>query len=74
MGQIDREIEFILNNNSLNFVRPVLTYGLENYVLNKKQIRKLQTTEGTIMKKMLNLNNKSRTTSLLQQLDLKKLS
>lgn len=55
------------------FVRPVLTYGLENYVLNKKQIRKLQTTEGTIIKRMLNLNYKSRTTSLLSAIGLEKI-
>ncbi|CAF1140489.1 unnamed protein product, partial [Brachionus calyciflorus] len=47
------------------FLRPVLTYGFENFVLNKKQMRKLQTTEGTIIKRMLNLNKKARNSELL---------
>ena len=55
------------------FIRPTLTYGFENYVLNKAQIKKLQTTEATMVKKMLNLNKTSRTTNLLSALDIEKM-
>ena len=31
------------------FIRPTLIYGLENFVLSKSQIKKLQTTEATMI-------------------------
>ena len=55
------------------FVRPTLTYGFENYVLTKEQIKKMQTTEATMIKKMLNLKKTSRTTNLLNALGLEKM-
>ena len=51
----------------------MLTYGLENFVLNKIQIRKIQTTKGTIIKKMMNLKKSSRTTDLLLAMGLEKI-
>ncbi|RMZ94723.1 RNA-directed DNA polymerase from mobile element jockey-like, partial [Brachionus plicatilis] len=55
------------------FVRPTLTYGFENYALSREQIRKLQTTEATMIKNMLNLKKSSRTTNLLNALGLEKM-
>ncbi|RNA22389.1 hypothetical protein BpHYR1_040708, partial [Brachionus plicatilis] len=55
------------------FLRPTLTYGLENYVLSREQLKKIQTTEATMIKKMLNLKKTSRTTNLLLALGLEKI-
>ncbi|CAF0919426.1 unnamed protein product [Brachionus calyciflorus] len=51
------------------YCRPVLTYGCEALKMNNIHLRKMKTTEGTIIKRILRLNKKARTTKLMHALD-----
>ena len=50
--------------------RPILTYGIEALKVNDILKRKLKTTEGFLIKKMLGLGKKSRTKRLMSALDM----
>ena len=56
------------------YIRPLLTHGLENLVLYKKEIRQLQSTETGIILRNLNLPPRLRTSLLLMLLKLQKIS
>ena len=56
------------------YIRPLLTHGLENLVLYKKEIRQLQSTETGIILRNLNLPPRLRTSLLLMHLKLKKIT
>lgn len=56
------------------YIRPLLTHGLENLVLYKKEIRQLQSTETGIILRNLNLPPRLRTSLLLMLLKLQKIT
>lgn len=54
------------------FIRPILSYGLENCTLTNEQIKIIATTEGNILKRMLGIPKTSRTTDLFLSLNMQK--
>lgn len=52
------------------YLRPILTYGLENIYMRKKDISKIQTTEGNLIKNALGFSNRVKTTELLYAMNL----
>lgn len=50
------------------FMRPILYYGIENLKISKTQTQKLQTAEGNLIKKIMNLPKQSHTTKLINTL------
>ena len=49
-----------------SYSRPILYYGMENMVLNKAEAKHIQSLEGILVKRMLNVGKNSRTTQLLR--------
>jgi hypothetical protein len=47
------------------YVRPMLYYGIENIYLHKNEINKMQTLESQLIKKMLGVEKRTRSTQLL---------
>ena len=48
------------------YSRPILYYGMENMVLNKTEAKTIQSLEGILVKRMLNVGKTSRTSQLLR--------
>jgi len=47
------------------YVRPIIYYGLENVYLYKTEIKKIQSLESQIVKRMLNVEKRTKSTNLL---------
>lgn len=47
------------------YIRPKLTYGIDNFTLNQTQIRKLQSTDGSMLKRLLNISKYCYNTELM---------
>ncbi|RNA12751.1 hypothetical protein BpHYR1_032140 [Brachionus plicatilis] len=52
------------------YCRPILTYGCEATKINRTLLRKIKSTESTIIKKSLGLSKRSKTTNLLHALNI----
>ncbi|RNA19764.1 RNA-directed DNA polymerase from mobile element jockey-like [Brachionus plicatilis] len=52
------------------YIRPIMYYGIENCVISKTDQKNPQTMEGLMIKQMLSLGKKSRTTNLLYALEI----
>ena len=52
------------------YCRPILSYGCEALKINQLDQRKLKTTEGTIIKRIMGLGKRARTTKLMHALDM----
>lgn len=52
------------------YCRPILHYGLENLTLTKKDLKKIQTIESTLIKNSLNLSKTTRSTKLLMAMNI----
>jgi hypothetical protein len=50
------------------YVRPMLYYGIENIYLHKNEINKIQTLESQIVKQMLGVEKRTRSTQLLNSI------
>lgn len=52
------------------YVRPIMYYGLENCNISKTEKKRIQTMEGLMIKQMLSLDERSRTTNLLYAINI----
>ena len=52
------------------FIRPVLMYGMESIDLKKTEINEMRRTEGNIVKKLIGIPSRCRTTSFLLSLNI----
>lgn len=52
------------------YCRPVLLYGIENLTLQKKDVKNIQTIEGTLIKYSYSLSKTTRTTNLLNAVEI----
>ena len=50
------------------YIRPIFHYGLETFELNQNETDKICTTEGNLVKSMVNINKQVHTTSLFAAL------
>ncbi|CAF0974992.1 unnamed protein product [Brachionus calyciflorus] len=54
------------------YIRPALYYGFDNLVINKTQIKTLQTLESKLIKAMFRISKKTRSTKLLRAVNIEK--
>ena len=71
MGLISNQMHPVMKGQLYKtYIRPVLMYGLENVFLSQKLLNEIKRTEGNLIKTMLNIPTRCRTTSLIAALNI----
>jgi len=74
-GLCDKQIHFMLKSQMYKtFIMPVLTYGMELMILNKKELNQIRITESNMVKNMINVRSSCRTKPIMNALQIENLN